>query len=78
MKKVEITTYNYEDMTALEEMTPKEIIEVLKYAYRKHINSHIFPDDRICKYSEGEYDIYEIQCAFNLAYEYLERVKEDE
>lgn len=78
MKKIETIVYDYNDMAALEEMTPEEVIEVLKYAYRKHINTHIFPDNRICKYSEGEYDIYEIQCAFNLAYEYLERIAEDE
>ena len=78
MRKVETTVYDYNDMTALEQHTPEEVVEVLKYVYRKHINTYIFPDNKICKYSEGEYDIYEIQCAFALAYKYLERIKEDD
>lgn len=78
MNKIEITIYDYYDMIALEEMKPEDVVEVLKHVYRKHINKYIFPDNKICKYSEGEYDIYEIQCAFDLAYKYLGRIEEDD
>ena len=33
MRKIETTIYDYDDMVALREMTPKEVIEVLKYAF---------------------------------------------
>lgn len=64
-------------MVALREMTPKEVIEVLKYAYRGYINKYECPMPEKDEYSDTEYDNYELQCAFSLAYEYLERVEED-
>ena len=78
MKTVETTIYDYNDMTALEEMTPETVIEILRYAYRRYINEYVYPRPEKDEYSETEYDDYELQCAFNLAYEYLERVKEDD
>lgn len=77
MKKIETIIYDYDDMVELREMTPKEVIEVLKYAYRGYINKYVCPDV-LEDYSEVEYNNYKLQCAFNLAYEYLERVKEDD
>lgn len=77
MRKVETTVYDYDDMIVLEEMTPKEVIEVLKYVYRGYVNKYICPDV-LEKYSDVDYYNYKLQCAFNLAYEYLERVKEDD
>lgn len=77
MRKVETTIYDYDDMVALREMTPKEVIEVLKYVYRGYINKYICPDV-LEEYYDADYDNYKLQCAFNLAYEYLERVKEDD
>lgn len=77
MKKIEITIYDYEDMVALREMTPQEVIEVLRHAYRGYINKYTFPDV-LEEYSDEEYDNYKLQCAFELAYKYLERVKEDD
>lgn len=78
MRKVETTVYDYDDMIALEEMTPKEVIKILMRVYRGYVNRHVFPDARIYEYSAEEYYTYEMQCAFNLAYEYLGRVKEDD
>ena len=78
MRKVETTVYNYEDMVALREMTPKKVIEILKHAYRGYINKYVYPMPEKDEYSETEYYNYELQCAFNVAYEYLERVKEDD
>ena len=78
MRKVETTVYDYNDMTALEEMTPKTVIEILRHAYRGYINKYVCPMPEKDEYSETEYYNYELQCAFNLAYEYLERVKEDD
>lgn len=43
MKKIETTVYDYDDMAALEEMTPKKVIEVLQYAYRGYINKYACP-----------------------------------
>lgn len=78
MRKVETTIYDYNDMTALEEMTPKEVIEILRYAYRGYINKYVYPRPEKDEYSETECYNYAMQCAFSLAYEYLERVKEDD
>lgn len=77
MRKIETTVYNYEDMVALREMTPKEVIEILKYAYREYINKYAYPMPEKDEYFETEYYNYELQCAFNLAYEYLKKVEED-
>lgn len=77
MRKVETTIYDYDDMIALREMTPKEVIEVLKYVYRGYINKYVCPDV-LEEYYDADYDNYKLQCAFNLAYEYLGRVKEDD
>ena len=78
MRKVETTVYDYNDMTALEEMTPKEVIEILRYAYRRYINKYVYPRPEKDEYSETEYYNYELQCAFNIAYEYLKEVEEDD
>ena len=64
-------------MTALEEMTPKEVIEILRHAYRGYINKYVYPRPEKDEYSETEYYNYELQCAFSLAYEYLKQVEED-
>lgn len=77
MRKVETTIYDYDDMVALREMTPKEVIEVLKYVYRGYINKYVCPDV-LEEYYDAGYDNYKLQCAFSLAYRYLERVKEDD
>lgn len=77
MKKVETTIYSIYDMKALEIMTPKEVIEVLRYAYRKYINKYPFLDP-VKKYSDEEYYNYKVQCAFSLAYQYLEGIEEDD
>ena len=69
--------YSYEDMMELQNMGRMRAKEVLSHAYRGYINDYQFPQpDK--EYSEYEYDRYEIQCAFNLAYEYLERIEEDD
>ena len=77
MKKIETTVYNYEDIVALREMTPKEVIEILRYAYRRYINKYVYPRPEKDEYSETECYNYELQCAFNIAYEYLKKVEED-
>jgi hypothetical protein len=78
MRKVETITYNYYDMIALETMTPKEVIEFLKYAYRGYINKYEFPTPEKDEYSDTEYYNYKMQCAFFQACEYLERIEEDD
>lgn len=77
MRKIETTIYDYDDMVALREMTPKEVIEVLKYAYRGYINKYTVPD-ALEEYNDADYYNYKLQCAFNLAYEYLKKVEKDE
>lgn len=77
MKKVATMIFDYNDMTALEEMTPKKVIEILKYAYRGYINKYECPIPEKDEYSETEYYNYELECAFLQAYKYLEKVEED-
>lgn len=72
MRKVETTVYDYNDMTALEEMTPEKVIEILKYAYRGYINKYVCPMPEKDEYSETEYYNYELECAFLQAYKYLD------
>ena len=51
MRKVETTVYDYEDMVALREMTPKKVIEILKYAYRGYINKEMVNNANFKYYS---------------------------
>lgn len=64
-------------MVALREMTPKEVIKILRYAYRGYINKYVYPRPEKDEYSETECYNYAMQCAFSLAYEYLKKVEED-
>lgn len=67
--------YEYEDMVALEGMSPKEASDILASAYRGRINRYIFPREWE-EYSENDYYDYKIQCAFNVAYRVLEGEQE--
>ena len=66
--------YEYDDMVALEEMSPKEASDILEAAYSGYINRYIFPKEYE-EYSEDDYYDYRIQCAFNVAYKVLEGEK---
>lgn len=65
--------YEYEDMQAVQDMSPKEALNILELAYRGYINKYLFPKEGR-EYLEGEYDDYKIQCAFNVAYKALRMV----
>ena len=71
MRTETIDIYEYDDMVALEEMSPKEASDILEGAYSGYINRYIFPKEYE-EYSEGDYYDYRIQCAFNVAYRVLE------
>ena len=45
MRTEKILIYEYEDMVALEKMSPKEASDVLEEAYSGYINSYIFPKE---------------------------------
>lgn len=76
MRTEKILIYEYEDMIALEEMSPKEASDVLEEAYGGYINSYIFPKEYE-EYSVRDYYNYKIQCAFNIAYRVLEGRQND-
>lgn len=61
MKKVATMIYDYNDMIELEEMTPKEVIEILKAAYREYINKFVCSIPEKDEYSDIEYYNYELQ-----------------
>ena len=71
MRLEPIAIYKYEDMVALEEMSPKEASDILESAYKSYINRYIFPREGK-EYSENDYYDYKIQCAFRVAYKMLE------
>ena len=75
MRTETIDIYEYEDMVALEEMSPKEASDILASTYRGRINRYIFPREGK-EYSENDYYDYKIQCAFNVAYRVLEGEQE--
>ena len=77
MRTEKILIYEYEDMIALEKMSPKEASDVLEEAYSGYINSYIFPKEYE-EYSVRDYYNYKIQCAFNVAYRILEGRQKDE
>ena len=66
--------YGYDDMIALEKMSPEEASDILEAAYSGYINRHIFPKEYE-EYSEDDYYDYKIQCAFRVAYKVLEGEK---
>lgn len=70
MRTETIDIYEYEDMVALEGMSPKEASDILASAYRGYINRYIFPREGK-EYSENNYHDYKIQCAFRVAYRVL-------
>ena len=75
MRLEPIAIYEYEDMVALEEMSPKEASDILESAYRGYINRYIFPREGK-EFTANEYHDYRIQCAFRVAYRVLEGEQE--
>lgn len=75
MRTETIDIYEYEDMVALEKMSPKEASDILAGAYRGYINRYIFPREEK-EFTADEYYDYRIQCAFNVAYRVLEGEQE--
>lgn len=71
MRTEKILIYEYEDMVALEKMSPKEASDILEEAYGGYINTYIFPKEYE-EYSVRDYYNYKIQCAFNTAYRILD------
>ena len=71
MRTETIDIYEYEDMVALEEMSPKEASDIIESAYRGYINRYIFPREGK-EFTANEYHDYRIQCAFRVAYRVLE------
>lgn len=76
MRSETVKIYDYEDMIALEKMSPKEASDILARAYRGYINRYVFPQE-LGEYSESDYYDYRIQCAFRVAYRVLEGKRTD-
>lgn len=75
MRTQTIDIYDYDDMVALEEMSPKEASDILEGAYRGYINKYIFPREGE-EFTSDDYFTYRMQCAFRVAYRVLEGEQE--
>lgn len=71
MRTYEVTEYDYEDMIALENMTPNEVSDTLEDMYRGWFNRYVIPTSYKDDYTEEQYSDYKIQCAFNRVYNLL-------
>ena len=72
--------YDYEDMAALREMTPKEAIKILMDVYKVGVGKWVLPQQS-AQYFQEDFDVYQMQCAFILAWKALselENAKKDE
>lgn len=65
--------YGYDDMIALEKMSPEEALDILGSAWG-YVNKHISPKEGK-EYSKDDYHNYKIQCAIKVAFGASEGVR---